>query len=117
MIVVGGGGAETRANPRTPFPCPISPNADGVGATREQGPGSTATVKKFQIRSLARSIRSLSIWPHSEGMSVQESTWCRYRHAHHEFLSLSANLVTSYLEQAIKSNQNSHSFQYADQSL
>ena len=43
--------------------------------TRKQGPGSTATVSKFQIRSLARWLRSLPIQSRSEGKSVRE--WMR----------------------------------------
>ena len=42
--------------------------------TRKQGPGSTATVSKFQIRSLARWLRSLPIQSRSEGKSVREWT-------------------------------------------
>ena len=37
------------ADPQTPFPCPVTPNADGVDAmASEQGPGSTATVQIFK---------------------------------------------------------------------
>ena len=36
-------------DPRAPFPCPVFPNVDGwMQRTREQGPGSTATVQPFK---------------------------------------------------------------------
>ena len=55
---------------------PVLPNADGVGATDTRtGNGVHGNSSNFQIRSLARWIRSLPIWPNSEGGGVFGSQW------------------------------------------